>query len=515
MNNFCPHCGKKLLKNQKHDLGEIEFKYIGYDDLGCIFEDDDFIYRLPNIQNFNENTSNFQSFSDIKGLFTTELKTVGENKLFLQKKHNNYIPLSAWKLNYNKLNPELLWSWFRNLSQICAQIHIKNLYHGGISEESIFIEKTTNRLFIKDFGINNIHNVEKGQNFDLVKLSEIFIQLVEKKTNSRSVNQFISLLVDMRNSEFQNCIELWEFLSPYQRLNQFDPQIINAGVSKSNQFVKIFLLVVPVLFLISVLIAYFLGQDHPSMQINFQIPEKKELITPKKPDLLIIEQYDGKWDKYFPLNRVNNVGDLYIYLNIPEFAKFNFIDFEKFKSMAGISINLPCVKKQNKCFGVFKFDSKTWNGKPLIIIEENYNPNFNNSWRLTYNRVDPYILKSEKPPILSGISGKLLKKSRFNPNNTNSVMILLYWKLSDIPPRQNSLWSLIFGGILPTDMVMRGYKEQNKLILNYSMIYKNQTDSLYIYKHILKVIPSLFDNLHYSIKIQDSYILIDMVFPLK
>jgi hypothetical protein len=385
----------------------------------------------------------------------------------IDKGMKGWIPLAAWRLKYKYISEELLWSWFRAVVEEVSIKYNSGITHGNISDETMLIKTSDNP---KSAGYNICRLIESNSNStsenidsvdDLMAIHYIFSGLIRGDENLNNKISFRQILLQIEDGDFENCSDLWNHIKPFVRLSQIE--IADPIPAKhKGSWKKWVLIIFPSLFIVSLIVAFFApgpgdGDDKNIVKTVVKIPLKS---TPQNSEITV-EHYKGKWDKSFPLHRVAGVSDGYIYFNLKYLDEYKGKSLLKKGHLLGLPSKLPCREKSISCFSSFTISNDSWDTKFPLLMEKTL-PEKNSTelpkWRSVFNRNDSILKIGANPAVLNGISGILLSKTGYNPANISKEIFIIYWKLPGTPPPERSIWSSLFGGILPTTFLIRIFK---------------------------------------------------------
>ncbi|MBU1537165.1 hypothetical protein KKF84_17750 [Myxococcota bacterium] len=385
----------------------------------------------------------------------------GDRVLIEEKTITEMIPLAAWRMKYQNISVELLWSWYRETIRVLSMAHGVGFAHGFITEEQIFISSGSgsdgppqNRIVLGRFGAMS------GSAFmaaDLRNLAGIFQSLLPPRSTARGVPVFVQILQDMVDGEYHDALLLWESILPYERLHQILAAVDEPAPPRQpwkRRTAIVFLL----LFFASLTLTWayrrFKTEDDAEAPPPKPVTVKLKTSSPNKP--LTVERYGGAWDKQFPLHRVSQLRDGYM-LTTARFFQATGVSVERLLSLAGLSGTVPCVR-EHACFMTFETKKAFRLVRHMVFVrkapslKEKVEPP--GPWILS-SRTDTLLHRGETPPALTGLSGSLLKEVGFIPDATDNEMLLLYWKLPPSIPGKESLWVPLLGGVLPMAVTVR------------------------------------------------------------
>ncbi|MDA3864999.1 MAG: hypothetical protein PF689_14155 [Deltaproteobacteria bacterium] len=506
-NSPCPFCGLKTKEGgEREHLFSIDGKqptWLSGDKNGCIFSInknakglewgivlDPALKPKPNLQRICKHEKQLAE----KQLLNRIIQQP-DFLLISHLKPNFWIPLAAWKLKYKTISVELLWSWFKIIISNCASLHELNIYHGNISEESLIInergEGKINDCQLSQLGFNYSisKNTEENIQWDLTMISNLFLNYLEQLPDNFKNRSFKHLLLEMETGKYNNAKAIANVITPFERLHLYAASQNKTQTKvQSTPWKKYLLYSFPLLFILSLIIAN-LGSPEKDMSFQQYQPYTQPKIKTKPKPALIIDSYKGVWNSQFPLHRVDKSGDLYIYLNLELVKKYQLENMMQISNFLGYKFKLSCIEKSRECFSIFKYNSKR-NLMVLRLLAEkkivestrnSANKSLENSkanfWQTTYRRKLKFFRNLETPDFLIGLSGKLLKKVNYNPRNIQNEVALVYWKYQEGNVRRKSIWNYLFGGIHPSNCLVRIYLKNNTPYLGFSGFFPNSANA--------------------------------------
>ncbi|MGM0595405.1 MAG: hypothetical protein ACQES9_00040 [Myxococcota bacterium] len=506
-NSTCPFCGLKTKAGEKRKhLFKIDGKqptWLSGDKNGCIFsinKDTNGLEWGKVLDPALKTNSNLQNIIKHEQQLEKQhlLNRIIQQPDFLLISHlkpNFWIPLAAWKLKYKTISVELLWSWFKIIVSKCSNLHELNIYHGNISEESLIInekgEGNINDCKLSQLGFNYLTAQKSEENIqqDLTMISNLFLNYLEQLPDNFKNRSFKNLLLEIEAGKYSDAKEINHVIKPFERLHLYaSSQTQSQTKAQTTPWKKYLLYFFPLLFILSLIIAY-LGSPEKDLSFQqYQPYTRPKTKTAPKPDL-IIDSYKGVWNSKFPLHRVDKRGDLYIYLNLELIKQHNLQSLIQISKFLGYKFKLSCLDRSRECFSIFKYDSKRNLMALRLLVEKKIDDSARNSvkkstensktnfWQTTYRRKFKFAKNLETPDFLFGLSGKLLKKINYNPRKIQDELALIYWKYQEGSVRRKSIWNYLFGGIHPSNCLIRIYLKNDTPYLGFSGFFPNSANA--------------------------------------